>query len=80
MGLTTFEQLGFELDQLRVANLRRSPRSTGAAQTVSAKSTPRGTPVRDNLMRDAQLSRNLGWNDASLEQVRGAHTSVLHRR
>ncbi len=68
-----------DLNELVSAQLRQPPGATRAAQSVSPRPTPRGTPVRDDLMRDTHLSCDLGGDHTLLEQVGGTHAPLLHR-
>ena len=73
-----FDQFAFDLNEWVSGQPRQPPRTTGATQSISATPAPRGASARNDLMRDTYLACYVGWNHAFFEQVRRAHTPLLH--
>jgi len=79
VGFRTFEQLTLDVLEFVAAQLWQPPRTTCATQTGSPRPTPRGAPIGDDLMRDANLSCNLSRNHVPLEQIGRPHTPRSQR-
>jgi len=80
VGFGAFDQLDFDPRELFATQLRQSSGPSGRAQSVSTGPPPRAAPIRHNLMAHTQLTRDLGWTDTLLEQVRRTHPPFFHRR
>jgi len=79
VGFGSVGQHRFDLSELSVAQLWPPSSSTRCTQRITATLSPHPAPVRDDLMRDAQLTRDLRWTDIPLEQLRGTHAALFHR-
>src|SRR4051794_8729420 len=78
VGFGAVDERVSDLGDLSNRQLGLAPGGTSAPQGLASTLPPGLAPLRDDLMGDADPTRNLGWDHAAVKQVGRLHPTLLH--